>query len=186
MKAKLLTLIVILLVSSFAATYDLWYIPENMPLPNTARPSVPQPVPAIGFVTLDGKTYALSTLPEKGIVLHFWASWCAPCAMEFPPLLQKIAEANGDLALVTVSIDDSRPNMDRFLVRLKARGIKTEAPHVYWIWDQDKTISLKNFQTVRAPESVLIDRQRRMVEKIVGDPGWTSEEVSKKLLALVR
>jgi thiol-disulfide isomerase/thioredoxin len=186
MKAKILALLVILLVCAAAATYDLWQVPPNAPGPDTTAVTALRKIPAITITALDGKTYALNTLPEKGIILHFWASWCAPCALEFPPLLKKIAESNGNLALVAVSIDDSRPNMDEFLVRLKARGIRTDVPHVYWVWDQDKSISLRNFQTVRAPESVLIDRKRRMVDKIAGDPGWASQKMSQKLLALVR
>jgi thiol-disulfide isomerase/thioredoxin len=186
MKAKLIALLVILLVCTAAATYDLWQTPTTAPPAEMAPVTAGQVIPEISVRTLEGKSYFLSTLPEKGIILHFWASWCAPCALEFPPLLKKIAEANGNLALVAVSIDDSRPNMDEFLVRLKARGINTDQPHVYWVWDQDKSISLKNFQTVRAPESVLIDRKRRMTEKVAGDPGWAGEQMSRKLLALVR
>lgn len=186
MKAKILALLVILLVCAAAATYDLWQTPANAPVTDDAPAPSAKKIPAIRFTTLEGKNYFLATLPEKGVILHFWASWCAPCALEFPPLLKKVAESNGNLALVAVSIDDSRPNMDKFLVRLKARGINTDQPHVYWVWDQDKSISLRNFQTVRAPESVLIDRQRRMIEKIAGDPGWTGEQMSRKLLALVR
>ncbi|HTK84962.1 MAG TPA: TlpA disulfide reductase family protein [Patescibacteria group bacterium] len=186
MKAKLLALIVIIVACGAAATYDLWQTPANAPASDNALVASPHKIPAINFTTLEGKNYFLSTLPEKGIILHFWASWCAPCALEFPLLLRKVAEANGNLALVSVSIDDSRPNMDEFLVRLKARGVRTDAPHVYWVWDRDKSISLKNFQTVRAPESVLINRQRRMIDKIAGDPGWAGQEMSRKLLALVR
>ena len=59
-------------------------------------------------------------------------------------------------------------------------------PHVYWVWDAKKDISLKQFDTIRAPESVLIDLRRRMVDKIAGDPGWTNAAMSERLEALRR
>jgi thiol-disulfide isomerase/thioredoxin len=157
--------------------------PEPEPVPSPQA----QDLPTISFTTLDGKSHDMRSLPEKGIILHFWASWCAPCALEFPPLLKKVDGAHGALALVAVSIDDSRENMDKFLARLrKQQGAFASNPHVYWVWDANKDISLKQFDTIRAPESVLIDAHRRMVDKIAGDPGWADAAMGKRLEALGR
>src|SRR5262249_49097465 len=139
------------------------------------------------FTATDGRRYDLRALPEKGIILHFWASWCPPCMAEFPALLQKVADTHGDLALVAVSIDDRRDDMNHFLDRLRQdNGPLAAVPHVYWVWDRDKTISLKTFDTVRPPESVLIDARRHMVDKIAGDPGWDSADLRTRLAALAR
>jgi thiol-disulfide isomerase/thioredoxin len=183
MKAKLLTLLAVLIVCAAAMTYDRWHVPAAMP-PATA-PDTPHgegDAPAIAFKTTDNAAHDLRALPERGIILHFWASWCAPCMLEFPPLLQRVTDARGRLALVAVSIDDDRSAMDAFLARLKRAHAGTASnTHTYWVWDADKKISLQFFNVIRVPETVLIDSNRRLVGKIVGDPGWAGEGMEKKL-----
>jgi cytochrome c biogenesis protein CcmG, thiol:disulfide interchange protein DsbE len=180
MKEKILTLLFIIAVFTFAIAREHMITPVA-PAYAPAAQAAAQPLPAISFAATDGKTYDLGKLPEKGIVLHFWASWCAPCAVEFPVMLKKIADANGDLALVAVSIDDKREDMDKFVKKL---GGQATAPHVYWVWDKDKDISVKQFDTVKAPETVLIDAKRRMTAKIAGDAGWDTPAMAEKLRAL--
>jgi thiol-disulfide isomerase/thioredoxin len=180
MKEKFLTLLFIVAVFSFAIARERLMTPGAPAYAPTAA-ALKQPLPAISFTAADGRTYDLSKLPEKGIILHFWASWCAPCAIEFPPLLKKIGSAGGDLALVAVSIDDRKEGMDKFVQKL---GKLTRNPHVYWVWDKDKSISMKQFDTVKAPETVLIDARRRMTAKIAGDPGWDTPAMAEKLRAL--
>jgi thiol-disulfide isomerase/thioredoxin len=180
MKAKLLTLLALLIVCGAATALDFTNVLPGVPAPTAPLQQAGKKIPAISFTAQDGRKYSLADLPEKGIVLHFWASWCAPCALEFPSLLEKIRQAHGDLALVAVSIEDRRTDMDKFLARLK----NGDDPHVFWVWDKGKDISLKQFDTVRAPESVLIDARRRMVDKIAGDPGWTGPAMAARLRAL--
>jgi len=43
--------------------------------------------PDVEFVTYDGDLVRLSDLRGQGIVLNFWASWCGPCQLEAPLLV---------------------------------------------------------------------------------------------------
>jgi peroxiredoxin len=36
--------------------------------------------------TLDGKNFDLSALKGQVVIIHFWATWCAPCREEMPAL----------------------------------------------------------------------------------------------------
>jgi len=72
-----------------------------------------EPVPAVGdmptlsFKRTDGKAGSLADCREKYTVVHFWASWCAPCKKQLPAL-KKLHErfAARGLTTLSLSLDD--------------------------------------------------------------------------------
>jgi thiol-disulfide isomerase/thioredoxin len=64
--------------------------------------------PDFTLKTLDGKDVQLSSLRGKAVLLNFWATWCEPCKIEMPWLvdLQKKYGPQG-LQIVGVAMDDS-------------------------------------------------------------------------------
>jgi len=175
MRAKLSSLFAILVICGLAIAYDTWHqaeLPPTITEINTFKMT-----PNFKFTAQNSKTYDFNHLPKTGIILHFWASWCVPCQVELPELLKQIQNAHGELALVAVSIDNSHEAMQKFIDQLPYRN----NTHIYWIWDQNKDISLKTFNTANVPESILINSQHQMVQKIVGDPGWNSPDIVKQL-----
>lgn len=61
---------------------------------------------------------------DSGVTLvNFWASWCGPCAVEFPNLNKLAAEykAKG-VRVLAINIDKDRPSADRFLTRYAKDG----------------------------------------------------------------
>ncbi|MBC8266592.1 MAG: TlpA family protein disulfide reductase [Flavobacteriales bacterium] len=94
MKKQTLTLLLVLITSTFAWTQ------ENRTLPG------------VEVKTLEGGSFNISELENDGkpIVISFWATWCKPCKKE----LNTIAEIYEDwqeetgVKLVAISIDDSR------------------------------------------------------------------------------
>lgn len=67
--------------------------------------------PAIDFTAINtnGKPVSLSSLKGKVIYVDIWATWCGPCMGEMPSLeiLKKKYENNPDLAIVSLSFDDT-------------------------------------------------------------------------------
>jgi thiol-disulfide isomerase/thioredoxin len=55
-----------------------------------------------------GKTMQLSSLKGKAVIVNFWATWCEPCKIEMPWLveLQKKYGPQG-LQIIGVAVDDS-------------------------------------------------------------------------------
>jgi cytochrome c biogenesis protein CcmG/thiol:disulfide interchange protein DsbE len=51
-----------------------------------AGAEIGQPAPALVVQELDGRTFDLSAMRGKVVVINFWATWCQPCRQEMPAL----------------------------------------------------------------------------------------------------
>jgi peroxiredoxin len=54
--------------------------------------SIGQPAPATTLQTLDGDEMSLADLKGRVVVLDFWATWCRPCLMALPGVMEVTAE----------------------------------------------------------------------------------------------
>ncbi len=179
MKLKVLVLTLIAFIGILAVLHDGIRVPP--PPPSSSGSSAPSlPAPDFSFADLSGRKRSLYALPEKGIVLHFWASWCAPCALEFPSLLREMKKREGDVALVAVSIDEDKGAMERFLA--KQDQAKNNISF-YPVWDPRKEISLP-FGTVAVPETIFIGSDHRMVGKLPGGTDWNNDAMQRLLQSL--
>ena len=62
--------------------------------------------PDFKMKTLDGKTFRLSQLKGKTVVLDFWASWCPDCRKDAPEVVRMYNEYHADdVEFVGVSMD---------------------------------------------------------------------------------
>jgi thiol-disulfide isomerase/thioredoxin len=80
-------------------------------VPEIAAEVVPGPAvgdtPALSFTRPDGKPGSLADVRGEYTVVHFWASWCAPCKKQAPEL-KKLHEkyAVRDLRTLSLSLDE--------------------------------------------------------------------------------
>ncbi len=58
--------------------------------------------------------------PGKVTVVHFFASWCAPCAKSLPELEALYTAHHGKVAVIGVGEDDDEPDMRAFVARAQA------------------------------------------------------------------
>jgi len=127
------------------------------------------------FTVSDGTTTVhLASYRGSVVLLNFWATWCQPCVVEMPSLLELHRDQPG-LAVLAVSIDEDADAYSRFLVR----------HHIDLITVRDPSQgAAKLYHTDMWPETYVIDRQGVIRRKFVGAQDWDSPEVRAFLKGL--
>ncbi len=124
-----------------------------------------QAVPDFTFETIDGDTYSLSDFSNQTILIHFWASWCAPCVVEFPELVE-LAKKRDNVTILAFSSDRTKAAIDRFIEQDLPDNFKI-------IHDKDQTITEGKFSVFRLPETYILKPNMIMNRHIAGAyKGW--------------
>ena len=121
-----------------------------------------QPAPAFALKDTTGKTWRLSDLAGKVVVLNYWATWCGPCVAEFPhyqKLVQEYATSQ-DVIFLAISTDD-----DPEIVKpwLKEKGYDFTVLH-----DQGSSI---DYKVTGIPVTFMIAPDGKIAYRTVGFNG---------------
>jgi len=127
------------------------------------------------FTVSDGTTTVhLASYRGKVVLLNFWATWCPPCVLEIPSLLQ-LHHDMPSLVVLAVSIDED-PQMYRNFVAMR---------HVDLITVNDpgeRAASL--YHSDMWPETYVIDRKGVIRRKFIGAQDWGDPEIRQYLKSL--
>jgi thiol-disulfide isomerase/thioredoxin len=108
------------------------------------------------------------------VLLNFWATWCPPCIVEMPTLLE-LHRDQPDLAILAISIDVDEDEYKRFL----------DHRHVDLITVRDPSQSAARlYHTEQWPETYVIDRKGVIRRKFIGPQDWSSPEIRAYLKTL--
>src|SRR5579872_4772530 len=131
------------------------------------------PAPDFSLESLDGKTMKLSDLRGKAVLLNFWATWCGPCKIETPWLveMQKEYGAQG-VQVVGVAMDDS--GKDEIAKFAKDMGVN------YPVLLGKEAVGDDYGGVPALPETFFISRDGKIVDKIIGLRGKAEIEDSIK------
>jgi peroxiredoxin len=133
--------------------------------------------PDFSITTDAGKTVTKDNFGGKLLLLNFWATWCPPCIEEIPGL-NDMAETLGPKGLVIlgVSVDKDEAIYKKFLQR---------NPLAYpTARDPEQKINLR-YGTIQYPESYLIDRNGKVIEKYISSQPWNSPQMLQHIQSLL-
>ena len=149
--------------------YALFTRDQNLPPADPPPLKVGKEVPGFTFVNLKGRQVSLSDYRGQVVFLNVWATWCVTCTWEMPSMetLHKRYRDQG-LAMVTVSIDVL--GKDVVVPYVEKLGLTFDS-----LLDPNGTVR-KLYQVTGVPETFIIDRQGKLLEKIVGPREWTKRE----------
>lgn len=142
------------------------------PVPGRARAAAKRTVPAGSLLVLErnGARRDLAAQAGKGLILHFWATWCAPCREEMPELVKFVKDTEKDphVEFLAVSVDEDWKVVDGWL---KERGI-VGLPVAL----DPKGAIADRYGVTGYPETFFIAPSGEIVKQLVGAADWSKPE----------
>jgi cytochrome c-type biogenesis protein len=133
---------------------------------NVAHPNEPD----VTFLDLQGNKVPIASLKGKLVLVNFWATWCEPCRVEIPWMIEfQQKYGNRGFTLLGVAMDDEGksvvgPYIQRTQFDVDGHPTSMDYPIVLGTDD----IASKFGGLIGLPTSVLISRDGKVVKRYVG------------------
>jgi len=128
--------------------------------------------------TLDGAISTLSAYKGKVVILNFWATWCPPCRVEMPSmetLYQRYK--NRGLEMLAVNLQE---NPDAVRSFIQEHGYTFPIP-----LDRNGAVGSR-YGISAIPTSLIIDKEGKIIGRVVGSIYWDTPQVFDVFEALLR
>ena len=123
--------------------------------------------PDFAVPDLAGQAVRLSAYRGQVVLVNLWATWCPPCREEMPSM-EKLHETLKDRGFVLLAVSQDEGGIEgvrQFVDQMKLT--------FRVLVDPDGEVGRK-FGVWGYPESFVIDRDGRIVERVIGPRDWAA------------
>lgn len=115
----------------------------------------------------DSSSFMILNEGHKGLFVHFWGTWCAPCEVELPEFINfaRTLEKDGVLVLL-IAVNDQEPNLRKFF-----KKFPNLPSNIVIALDEDGD-SMDHFGTSKVPETFLFDGSKNFITRFIGPQNW--------------
>ena len=174
---KKVSLIVLTVIALIGLT---WYADRATRLPKQNAAILPgksvegKPAPELKLKDLDGKDVSLSDFKGKVVFVNFWATWCDPCRVEIPWLIemQQKYGPKGFTVLGVAMDDEGKSAVAPFIAKERFDVNGQKLPMSYPIVLGSDEAADKFGGILGYPTSFLISRDGKQVRKFQGFEGY--------------
>jgi thiol-disulfide isomerase/thioredoxin len=157
---------------ALAATARAGFIadPDGGP-PVYVTPLKGKPAPPFALEDLTGKKVSLDSYKGKAVLVNFWATWCAPCKIETPWLVELREKYAGQgFEILGVSADDiDRGDAKRFTQEKQEIATSAQKMHIpYPVLIDGASLSDAYGGLDELPTSFFVDRNGTVVAAQLG------------------
>src|SRR5229473_5143423 len=188
MKKALLVVITVLLL--IVLTWKLDKVTRVKPKASTndtvqADATLGTLAPSVTFKDLDGKNVPLSQYRGKVVLVNFWATWCEPCRVEIPWLIE-MQQKYGPKGFVVlgISMDEEGKSVVVPFVEKERFDVNGQKLHMsYQIVIGNDAPADKFGGLFGYPTSILISRDGKQIKRITGIISY--DEITKAIESLL-
>ena len=146
-------------------------------------PSKGEPEPELTLKDLDGKDVSLSQFKGKVVLVNFWATWCDPCRVEIPWLIEMQQKYGPKgFTVLGISMDEEGKSVVAPFVakeRWDVNGQKVPMSYPIVIGNEDAADKFGGL--FGYPTSILISRDGKQIKRITGLISY--DEITKAIEA---
>jgi len=140
-----------------------------------------EPAPEVRVKDLDNRDIRLGDYQGKVVLVNFWATWCDPCRIEIPWLIE-MQEKYGPRGFTVLGVamdEEGKPVVAPFVAKERYEVNGQKRPMNYPIVIGNETVADKFGGLLGYPTSVLISRDGKQIKRITGLISY--DEMSKAI-----
>lgn len=126
-------------------------------------------VPEYGGPSLAGEEVSFDDHLGDVVLVNVWATWCRPCRVEMPSI-QSSYERFRDhgFTVLAVSVDAGPGHRQKVTEFVREHGLDFPV-----LLDPENRIS-RTLRIVGVPETFVLDREGRIIKRVIGVTDWDS------------
>lgn len=153
-------ILILLFLCGGVAAATMMLSHKGPPVADTKNPVIHD----FNFEKLNGETGHLYAYRNTKIVLHFWASWCAPCIEELPALFKR-AKREKQIQFILITADRTPGEAISFLDKYSMSS------NVVFGIDRNSELSRK-LKVTGLPESFIFNPDYTVRRHLIGAAHW--------------